>query len=127
MANDRRGTAQISVLSVRPYIYPKDPTRRLGFCRDSESIVSITAMRFTLRGATAGYLEGGYMLAVGENELGEYLGETIDCPHCGVQHRIEFGKEKQPDGTWKESQLLSFYKCGDKTYLAGIKGRSITR
>ena len=65
------------------------------------------------------------MIAVGENELGEYLGKTINCPHCGCQHPIEFGKSEQPDGTWKESTFLSFYKCGEKTYLAGIKGRAI--
>ena len=67
------------------------------------------------------------MLAIGNNELGEYLGDAVDCHICGGTHAIEYGKEKMPDGTWKESTLLSFYKCGDKAYLAGIKGRSITR
>jgi hypothetical protein len=67
------------------------------------------------------------MLSAGTNELGEYLGKTITCPHCGGQHPIEFSKEKQPDGTLKESKLLSFYRCGGKAYLVGIYGRSILR
>lgn len=63
------------------------------------------------------------MLAIGADELGENLGDTIKCPHCKGKHPIEFGKKRQPDGTWEESRLLSFYTCGDKTYLAGVNGR----
>lgn len=68
------------------------------------------------------------MLAVGSDELGDYLGDTIKCPHCGEDHPIENGKEKNPKtGELEKSTVLQFYKCGDKAYLAGIKGRSINR
>lgn len=63
------------------------------------------------------------MLAVGANELGEKIGNSYLCPRCGEEHPIEYGKQEMPDGTWKETKLLAFYKCGDKSYLAGIDGR----
>lgn len=65
------------------------------------------------------------MLAVGSDELKGMLGETIVCPHCGDQHQVENGKEKNKDGEMVESSLLQFYKCGDKAFLIGIKGRVI--
>jgi len=67
------------------------------------------------------------MLAIGSNELenNDDLGESIDCPHCQQRHNIEHGKEKNANGKWVESNLLAFYKCGDKSYLAGIDGKKI--
>lgn len=65
------------------------------------------------------------MLAIGNDELGEKLGDTIICPKCGEEHPIKFGKQEMPDGTWVETKLLSFYRCGDKSYLAGIKGQRV--
>ena len=62
------------------------------------------------------------MLAIGANELHEPLGDTVECHKCGQKHPIEYGEEVLKDGTMKPSKLLAFYKCGDKSYLAGIDG-----
>jgi len=71
--------------------------------------------------------EGLKMLAIGNDELesNSEIGETIQCKHCGKVHKIKYGDEVLSDGTRKPSKLLSFYNCGDKTYLAGIKGKAI--
>ncbi len=67
------------------------------------------------------------MFAIGHDELNKAnpLGDFILCTICGERHKIKYGKEKQPDGTWKETKLLAFYDCGDKSYLAGINGKDI--
>lgn len=67
------------------------------------------------------------MISFGNDELAAKptLGARITCPHCGELHDIQYGQEKQPDGTWKESKLLAFYVCGDKAYLAGVDGKNI--
>lgn len=65
------------------------------------------------------------MLAIGNNELGEKLGDTIICPKCGEEHPIEFGKKQLLDDTWIETKILSFYFCGGKPYLAGIDGQRV--
>ena len=65
------------------------------------------------------------MLAIGNNELGEKLGEVYKCTKCGGEHKITYGTKTLADGTTAETRVLSFYKCGDKTYLAGIQGRSL--
>ena len=65
------------------------------------------------------------ILAIGEEQLGNELGETYECPRCGEKHQITYGKKKLEDGTWVETKMLSFYKCGERTYLAGIDGRKI--
>lgn len=67
------------------------------------------------------------MLAIGAHELQAPLGETVECPHCGQLHRIEFGEEILSDGTCKPSKLLGAYKCGDNLYLAGINGLALQR
>jgi hypothetical protein len=69
------------------------------------------------------------MFTIGNDELKKAnpLGSFILCNMCGKRHIIEFGKEKMPDGTWKETKFLSFYKCGNKSYLAGINGKDIRR
>ena len=40
-------------------------------------------------------------------------GDQIECPHCGELHTI----------TGEESNMMLFYKCGEKLYLAGIAGK----
>ena len=62
------------------------------------------------------------MLVIGSGELREPLGDKVDCPRCGQQHPVEFGEEVLQDGTKKPSGLLAFYRCGEKTYVAGIDG-----
>lgn len=41
-------------------------------------------------------------------------GDTITCPQCKGQHVVEDSKPP----------MILSYKCGDQTYMAGIKGRS---
>jgi hypothetical protein len=65
-------------------------------------------------------------LAVCNDELGEVLKEHITCPNCGMDHEVEYGNRVMEDGTKRPSKMLSFYKCGDKAYLAGINGRSLS-
>jgi len=69
-------------------------------------------------------------LAIGNDELGDPVGELITCPHCGETHEIEYGAKRtlQDDGTWSEpvpSRLLGFYQCGDDLYLASIDGKAL--
>ena len=65
------------------------------------------------------------MFAIGNDELKRkpLLTDIIKCKICGKAHKIEYGK----DENGKESKLLAFFKCGDKTYLAGIDGKDIRR
>ena len=67
------------------------------------------------------------MLTIGNNELDALpqLGNFILCKHCGNRHKIEYGKKIQKDGSKTKSDLLAFYKCKNKTYLAGINGKDI--
>jgi len=67
------------------------------------------------------------MFTIGNDELknNPSLGDFILCPHCGERHIIQHGDEILPDGTKKKSKLLSFYKCRDKCFLAGVNGKNI--
>lgn len=67
------------------------------------------------------------MFAIGNEELekAEPLGDSILCDKCGQQHMIEYADEVLPDRTKRKSKLLAFYKCGDKSYLAGINGKRV--
>ncbi|MGK3946415.1 hypothetical protein ABK046_49675, partial [Streptomyces caeruleatus] len=38
-------------------------------------------------------------LAVGSDELGDALGETVDCRRCGATHPVEYGERRLPDGS----------------------------
>lgn len=60
-------------------------------------------------------------VAVGANELTQSLGGFIVCPSCGENHEIKCSSE-DPANKGK-SVKLQFYKCGDKTFLAGINGK----
>lgn len=70
------------------------------------------------------------MFAIGHDELGPPLNDTIKCPHCGADHAIENSgpsKTISSDGTVGvgPAGMLQFYRCGENLYLAGIQGRSI--
>ena len=69
-------------------------------------------------------------IAIGNDELGEPVGDSVTCRTCGEQHAIEFGTSRRmlDDGTWSEpepSNLLGFYKCGDGLFLASLNGRAV--
>ena len=68
-------------------------------------------------------------VAFGNDELdaAPTLGDTIICDMCGKEHKIEYGKKVNEDGTKSPSKLLAYFKCGDKSYLAGINGKDIRR
>jgi hypothetical protein len=42
-------------------------------------------------------------------------GDTVTCPQCGEEHELF---DSNPP-------MLLSYRCGDRSYLAGIKGQSI--
>ena len=54
-------------------------------------------------------------VAIGADELGGPLDSTVQCERCGETHAV--CDSKPP--------LLQFYRCGDHTYLCGIRGREI--
>ena len=63
------------------------------------------------------------MIAVGNDELGEYVGETARCPHCGKEHPIIWGEDKK---TGEQSKMIGAVKCGNgDMYLVAVAGRSI--
>lgn len=53
-------------------------------------------------------------------ELTKY--DSIKCAECGQTHRMECGIDQK---TGKESDLILFYTCGPKSYLAGVAGKSV--
>jgi hypothetical protein len=67
------------------------------------------------------------MFAIGNEQLDSAvdIGASIMCDKCGKRHKVKYGDEVMEDGTKKKCTLLSFYKCGGKTYLAGIRGKRI--
>ena len=67
------------------------------------------------------------MLGIANDEIKDKpdITDIINCDICGGTHRIEYGEEILKDGTRKKSKFLGFYKCGDKTYLASIKGKDV--
>lgn len=70
------------------------------------------------------------MLAIGNNELGDLLGDNIRCPHCGEMHAIEHGTTRRlVNDRWEDihDRLLQFYRCGEQLYLGGINGRALKK
>ena len=58
-------------------------------------------------------------LAVGNDELGDPVGDKAVCPNCKKKHKVKYGTDK--DG--KESKLLGFVSCTDGgSYLVSISG-----
>ena len=47
-------------------------------------------------------------------------GDEVHCPHCNQRHMLE---SSLCDG--KPSEMLLFYKCGDKTFLGALNGRLV--
>ena len=70
------------------------------------------------------------MIAIGADELGGPVEPTVSCRQCGAQHAVEHSgpsKIYHHDGTVSEGPAgtLSWYRCGDQTYLCGIQGRAM--
>ena len=64
-------------------------------------------------------------LAIGHYELGDPLGDTVTCPHCGAEHAVIHAKYHDADGNVIGCGSLSWYKCGDISYIAGINSRAL--
>ena len=62
-------------------------------------------------------------VAIGNDQLGDNLPPTITCSHCRQQHLIQCSSEDTANAG--NSVTLQFYKCGEKTYLAGINRQEI--
>jgi DNA-directed RNA polymerase subunit RPC12/RpoP len=57
------------------------------------------------------------MVAIGNDELGDTLqvGDVVKCPNCGHDHLV----------AGSTPPILLSVKCGDASYLVGIKNRRI--
>lgn len=66
-------------------------------------------------------------IAIGNDQLGEPIGDTAKCPKCGAEHQVSYGERVLADGTREPSKLLAIVKCGEHAYLVGLDGRSIVR
>jgi len=68
-------------------------------------------------------MDGIPFVAIGMDEFKGPLnkGDKIRCPNCKKKHAVELGKDKGG----KETNMVLFYKCGYKAYLAGIGGMAI--
>ena len=67
------------------------------------------------------------MFTIGNDELEKLprIGKTVACKTCGKRHRIKYGNQALSDGSTFKSDI-AFYNCGDKTYLAGVRGKNIS-
>ena len=61
-------------------------------------------------------------LAIGNNELGEDVTETAECPRCHEQHPLTYGTS---NGV--EYRGIGFVRCGEASYLASLDGRQVRR
>ncbi len=69
----------------------------------------------------------GNLYAIGHDELKDRptakVGDPFDCTLCNGQHELRASERILPDGSREPSDLLLFYECDDKAYLAAIDGR----
>lgn len=61
-------------------------------------------------------------IAMGNEELGDDVGDKVICPNCGKLHDVEFGVDTK---TGKKSEILGFVSCGDTQYLVAINGKKV--
>jgi hypothetical protein len=66
-----------------------------------------------------------YAIGNGELEALPEIGETVQCPRCGEIHEVVYFDTVLPDGSTEPSSTLAFYKCGEKSYLAAVNGKSV--
>lgn len=57
-----------------------------------------------------------------ENQPNMIEGMDIICPHCGSIHQVILATKSE---TGEKSNMLGGYKCGDKSYLAGVNGKLV--
>ena len=62
-------------------------------------------------------------IAIGNDELGDPVGETAPCPRCSETHTVKYGETVNKDGTRSPSKLLGFVKCGEDSYLVAVAGK----
>ncbi len=64
-------------------------------------------------------------LAVGNDELGEVVGEKVKCIYCNDSHKVDFGEQVLDDGTKVKSKMLGFIVCPEKenAYLVAVGGK----
>lgn len=49
------------------------------------------------------------------------IGDVITCPYCKKRHRIKGAKSESGE----MDNILLFFKCRGKIYLAGVAGKSV--
>jgi hypothetical protein len=67
-------------------------------------------------------MSGAPFLAIGNDELGEPLGDTVTCPHCGETHAVVHAESIDGFGNVIGRGSVAWYKCGRTSYMAGIGG-----
>lgn len=70
-------------------------------------------------------------IAVGNEELTDYVGETCECPACGEIKQVKYGTSRRllENGKWgepEESRLLGYVSCNNKTYVVALGGKLLT-
>ena len=64
------------------------------------------------------------MLAVGNNELGGFIGPKAVCPNCKKSHTVKYGDKVNEDGSLTPSNMLGYVKCSNgSSYPVAIDGR----
>lgn len=69
------------------------------------------------------------MFAISNNELADLpvLGKTVTCWICGQEHAVEYGETIGEDGKRQSDGILAFFKCGEHSYLCGVKGKQLKK
>lgn len=71
------------------------------------------------------------MLSIGNNELKNaekvYKGDKVICLNCKKPHTLKTGTLVNNDGTKTETDMMLFYKCNDKLYLAAIENKLLPK
>ena len=67
------------------------------------------------------------MLAIGNDELGEDVGDTAKCLNCGKEHKVKYGKRVLEDGSKMPSKSLGYVSCREKSFLVSLMGKLLKK
>ena len=66
--------------------------------------------------------------AIGNEELGPFVGRVVECPNCGDLHKVRYGDKIEKDGTLTPSKMLGYVKCNNgSSYLVTIDGKEFKK
>ena len=58
-------------------------------------------------------------IAIGNDQLGDEVTDTADCPNCGEQHPIAYGTDEHG----RPTRTLGFVRCDGRSYIVAVNGR----